>query len=234
MYRRMLTLCYPKGRRTKRNPVCSLPVTAIATVLSRNSMTARVALNELETAGLYHAGVRRGRTKPIYADTGNEDAALFETSKLENSIWELEKSEKKLRKVINDEKHCSTVKAALPERNERTGSVPVAALESCKSRTPGQMMMSALLKPFFTGRDTQELLKTAGTEKPKSPIIKRAQYTSLQRLRIAFSEGSCRWPVVFRVSSLQHTGTPPPRWPSPAVSGLLPSGVAKVFPADIS
>ena len=45
-----------------------------------------------------------------------------ETSKLEKLNWELEKSEKKLRKAINDEKALQYQLSSLPERNERTGS----------------------------------------------------------------------------------------------------------------
>ena len=57
--------------------VC-FPVTAIATVLSRNSMTVKRSLNELETAGLIMR-VRQGVGEPnrIYVlIPGKEDAAL--------------------------------------------------------------------------------------------------------------------------------------------------------------
>ena len=57
--------------------VC-FPVTAIATVLSRNSMTVKRSLNELETAGLIMR-VRQGVGEPnrIYVRIpGKEDAAL--------------------------------------------------------------------------------------------------------------------------------------------------------------
>ena len=59
-----------------------------------------------------------------------------ETSKLEKLNWELEKSEKKLRKAINDEKALQHQLKQLTERNGRTGSVPVAVCWKvfCKSR----------------------------------------------------------------------------------------------------
>ena len=60
-----------------------------------------------------------------------------DTSKLEKLNRELEKSEKKLRKAINDEKALQhQLKAAYPKRDGRTGSVPVAVCRKvfCKSR----------------------------------------------------------------------------------------------------
>ena len=76
-----------------------------------------------------------------------------DTSKLEKLNWELEKSEKKLRKAINDEKAlqhqlkqltrkerthrlCTRGGMLVPERNGRTGSVLVAVCWKvfCKSR----------------------------------------------------------------------------------------------------
>ena len=59
-----------------------------------------------------------------------------ETSKLEKLNWELEKSEKKLRKAINDEKALQHQLKQLTERNGRTGSVLVAVCWKvfCKSR----------------------------------------------------------------------------------------------------
>ena len=59
-----------------------------------------------------------------------------DTSKLEKLNRELEKSEKKLRKSINDEKALQHQLKQLPERNGRTGSVLVAVCWKvfCKSR----------------------------------------------------------------------------------------------------
>ena len=59
-----------------------------------------------------------------------------DTSKLEKLNRELEKSEKKLRKAINDEKALQHQLSSLPERNGRTGSVLVAVCWKvfCKSR----------------------------------------------------------------------------------------------------
>ena len=59
-----------------------------------------------------------------------------DTSKLEKLNRELEKSEKKLRKAINDEKALQHQLKQLPERNGRTGSVLVAVCWKvfCKSR----------------------------------------------------------------------------------------------------
>ena len=59
-----------------------------------------------------------------------------DTSKLEKLNRELEKSEKKLRKAINDEKALQHQLKSLPERNGRTGSVLVAVCWKvfCKSR----------------------------------------------------------------------------------------------------
>ena len=59
-----------------------------------------------------------------------------DTSKLEKLNRELEKSEKKLRKAINDEKALQHQLKQLPERNGGIGSVPVAVCWKvfCKSR----------------------------------------------------------------------------------------------------
>ena len=85
--------------------VC-FPITAIAAVLSRSLMTVKRSLNELETAGLIMR-VRQGVGEPnrIYVlIPGKEGATLPDTSKLGKLNRELEKSEKKLRKAMNDEK----------------------------------------------------------------------------------------------------------------------------------
>ena len=70
---------FPKGQEDENGIlfVC-FPVTAIAAVLSRSSMTVKRSLNELETAGLIMR-VRQGVGEPnrIYVlIPGKEDAAL--------------------------------------------------------------------------------------------------------------------------------------------------------------
>ena len=79
MYCRMLDAMLSKGQEDENGIlfVC-FPITAIATVLSRNSMTVKRSLNELETAGLIMR-VRQGVGEPnrIYVlIPGKEDAAL--------------------------------------------------------------------------------------------------------------------------------------------------------------
>ena len=79
MYCRMLDAMLSKGQEDENGIlfVC-FPVTAIAAVLSRSSMTVKRSLNELETAGLIMR-VRQGIGEPnrIYVlIPGKEDAAL--------------------------------------------------------------------------------------------------------------------------------------------------------------
>ena len=79
MYCRMLDAMQSKGQEDENGIlfVC-FPVTAIAAVLSRSSMTVKRSLNELETAGLIMR-VRQGIGEPnrIYVlIPGKEDAAL--------------------------------------------------------------------------------------------------------------------------------------------------------------
>ena len=79
MYCRMLDAMLSKGQEDENGIlfVC-FPVTAIAAVLSRSSMTVKRSLNELETAGLIMR-VRQGVGEPnrIYVlIPGKEDAAL--------------------------------------------------------------------------------------------------------------------------------------------------------------
>ena len=78
-----------------------------AAVLSRSPMTVKRSLNELEIAGLIMR-VRQGVGEPnrIYVLIPGKGGTLPlpETSKLEKLNRELEKSEKKLWKAINDEK----------------------------------------------------------------------------------------------------------------------------------
>ena len=83
MYCRMLDAMLSKGQEDENGIlfVC-FPVTAIATVLSRNSMTVKRSLNELETAGLIMR-VRQGVGEPnrIYVlIPGKEDAELEQKS----------------------------------------------------------------------------------------------------------------------------------------------------------
>ena len=81
MYCRMLDAMLSKGQEDENENgilfVC-FPVTALAAVLSRSSMTVKRSLNELETAGLIMR-VRQGVGEPnrIYVlIPGKEDAAL--------------------------------------------------------------------------------------------------------------------------------------------------------------
>ena len=79
MYCQMLDAMLSKGQEDENGIlfVC-FPVTAIAAVLSRSSMTVKRSLNELETAGLIMR-VRQGIGEPnrIYVlIPGKEDAAL--------------------------------------------------------------------------------------------------------------------------------------------------------------
>ena len=79
MYCRMLDAMLSNGQEDENGIlfVC-FPVTAIAAVLSRSSMTVKRSLNELETAGLIMR-VRQGVGEPnrIYVlIPGKEDAAL--------------------------------------------------------------------------------------------------------------------------------------------------------------
>ena len=79
LYCRMLDAMLSKGQEDENGIlfVC-FPVTAIAAVLSRSSMTVKRSLNELETAGLIMR-VRQGVGEPnrIYVlIPGKEDAAL--------------------------------------------------------------------------------------------------------------------------------------------------------------
>ena len=89
-----------------------------------------------------------------------------ETSKLEKLNWELEKSEKKLRKAINDEKVLQYQLKQLT-RKERThrlctrGGMLESFLQEPERLTDDDVMV--LLKLIFHRQDTQELLKKQGT-----------------------------------------------------------------------
>jgi len=94
---------------------------------------------------------------------------LPETSKLEKLNWELEKSEKKLRKAINDEKALQYQLKQLT-RKERThrGGMLESFLQEPERLTDDDVML--LLKLIFHRQDTQELLKKLlEREKPETP-----------------------------------------------------------------
>ena len=97
-----------------------------------------------------------------------------ETSKLEKLNWELEKSEKKLRKAINDEKALQYQLKQLT-RKERThrlctrGGMLESFLQEPERLTDDDDIM-LLLKLIFHRQDTQELLKKLlERKKPETP-----------------------------------------------------------------
>lgn len=111
-----------------------------------------------------------------------------ETSKLEKLNWELEKSEKKLRKAINDEKALQYQLKQLT-RKERThrlctrGGMLESFLQEPERLTDDDVML--LLKFIFHRQDTQELLKkllerNGRSRKPLSLL--RAQLYTTQKL----------------------------------------------------
>ena len=107
-------------------------------------------------------GFRERRTLP-----------LPDTSKLEKLNRELEKSEKKLRKAINDEKALQHQLKQLT-RKERThrlctrGGMLESFLQEPERLTDDDVML--LLKLIFHRQDTQELLKKLlKREKPENP-----------------------------------------------------------------
>ena len=98
---------------------------------------------------------------------------LPDTSKLEKLNRELEKSEKKLRKAINDEKALQYQLKQLT-RKERThrlctrGGMLESFLQEPERLTDDDVML--LLKLIFHRQDTQELLKKMlEREKPETP-----------------------------------------------------------------
>jgi len=109
---------------------------------------------------------------------------LPETSKLEKLNWELEKSEKKLRKAINDEKALQYQLKQLT-RKERThrlctrGGMLESFLQEPERLTDDDVML--LLKLIFHRQDTQELLKKL-LEREKPLSLLRAQLYTTQRL----------------------------------------------------
>ena len=113
-----------------------------------------------------------------------------DTSKLEKLNRELEKSEKKLRKAINDEKALQHQLKQLT-RKERThrlctrGGMLESFLQEPERLTDDDVML--LLKLIFHRQDTQELLKKLlEREKPenrrKTLSLLRAQLYTTQRL----------------------------------------------------
>ena len=98
---------------------------------------------------------------------------LPDTSKLEKLNRELEKSEKKLRKAINDEKALQHQLKQLT-RKERThrlctrGGMLESFLQEPERLTDDDVML--LLKLIFHRQDTQELLKKLlERKKPETP-----------------------------------------------------------------
>ena len=96
-----------------------------------------------------------------------------ETSKLEKLNWELEKSEKKLRKAMNDEKALQHQLKKLT-RSERThrlctrGGMLESFLQEPERLTDNDVM--TLLTIIFHRQDTQEVLKKMlEREKPETP-----------------------------------------------------------------
>ena len=93
-----------------------------------------------------------------------------DTSKLEKLNRELEKSEKKLRKAINDEKALQHQLKQLT-RKERTHRLCTRGgmLESFLQE-PERLTVMLLLKLIFHRQDTQELLKKLlERKKPETP-----------------------------------------------------------------
>lgn len=96
-------------------------------------------------------------------------------SNLENINRELEKSEKKLRKAMNDEKALKHQMKNLT-RSERThrlctrGGMLESFLQEPERLTDDDVMM--LLKIIFHRQDTQEVLnKLLERENPESPLV---------------------------------------------------------------
>ncbi len=109
-----------------------------------------------------------------------------DTSKLEKLNRELEKSEKKLRKAINDEKALQHQLKQLT-RKERThrlctrGGMLESFLQEPERLTDDDVML--LLKLIFHRQDTQELLKKLlEREMPEPLSLLRAQLYTTQRL----------------------------------------------------
>ena len=109
-----------------------------------------------------------------------------DTSKLEKLNRELEKSEKKLRKAINDEKALQHQLKQLT-RKERThrlctrGGMLESFLQEPERLTDDDVML--LLTLIFHRQDTQELLKKLRNGRSRKPLsLLRAQLYTTQRL----------------------------------------------------
>ena len=109
-----------------------------------------------------------------------------DTSKLEKLNRELEKSEKKLRKAINDEKALQHQLKQLT-RKERThrlctrGGMLESFLQEPERLTDDDVML--LLTLIFHRQDTQELLKKLLEREIRKPLsLLRAQLYTTQRL----------------------------------------------------
>ena len=132
-----------------------------------------------------------------------------DTSKLGKLNRELEKSEKKLRKAINDEKALQHQLKQLT-RKERThrlctrGGMLESFLQEPERLTDDDVML--LLKLIFHRQDTQDILKKLLEQK----CLLRAQLYTTQRLVV-----SSGW--IFRSHGLPNQGnTLPLRWLPPA------------------
>ena len=129
-----------------------------------------------------------------------------DTSKLEKLNRELEKSEKKLRKAINDEKALQHQLKQLT-RKERThrlctrGGMLESFLQEPERLTDDDVML--LLKLIFHRQDTQELLKNCWNGRSQKPLsLLRAHYTPPKGWCIAFSKAPRRRAVIFRSHGL--------------------------------
>ena len=118
-----------------------------------------------------------------------------DTSKLEKLNRELEKSEKKLRKAINDEKALQHQLKQLT-RKERThrlctrGGMLESFLQEPERLTDDDVML--LLKLIFHRQDTQELLKKM-LEREKPEIVDKGELVDWRLLPAA--EKSAREPL---------------------------------------
>lgn len=118
-----------------------------------------------------------------------------DTSKLEKLNRELEKSEKKLRKAINDEKALQHQLKQLT-RKERThrlctrGGMLESFLQEPERLTDDDVML--LLKLIFHRQDTQELLKKCWNGRSRKPLsLLRAHYPRFPIIR--GNSQSCRY-----------------------------------------
>lgn len=127
-----------------------------------------------------------------------------DTSKLEKLNRELEKSEKKLRKAINDEKALQHQLKQLT-RKERThrlctrGGMLESFLQEPERLTDDDVML--LLKLIFHRQDTQELLKNCWNGRSRKPLsLLRAQLYTGQAGALRPAGGFLR-----KADDFQHT-----------------------------